>query len=130
MPGAQVLVLDDDEAVRETFVDALERAGYSVVGLAAGVEALSRLEEIGPDLIVLDMAMPEMDGFEFLARLRASSARRDVPVLIVSALGEHLRDSIDAPGAASLRIAGILPKTTSLDTLLDHVAAVIARPRP
>lgn len=129
VPKAQVLVLDDDEAARELVSEVLGRAGYTVVALAVGAEALARLPEIDPGVIVLDMMMPHMDGFEFLARLRASSARPDVPVLVRSDLGEFLAETVDASASRTLGLAGILPKDSPLSVLVAHVRRVIGPPR-
>jgi signal transduction histidine kinase/CheY-like chemotaxis protein len=80
-----VLVVEDDDATREVVRRALEGDGW-VVGVARnGREALESLQRSIPDLIVLDLVMPEMDGFEFVSRLRRSEAGRHVPVVVVTA---------------------------------------------
>ncbi len=124
MPGPRVLVLEDEDLVRLAWTEALDAAGYTVVGLADGAEALARLPELTPDLILLDMMMPGMDGFEFLARLRANPVGAQIPVLIVSALGESLARTIDRRGAETLRIAGVLTKSIPVAELLDHVRRI------
>src|SRR5574337_479014 len=76
MAHSQILVLEDKEFVRDVWVDGLEEAGYSVVGMASGTEALARLPKLNPQLILLDIKMPDMDGIQFLARLRTPARRR------------------------------------------------------
>lgn len=125
MAGRRILVVEDDELVRDVWVDALQEAGYTVTGFELGADALGRLPELTPDLILLDMMMPQMDGFEFLARLRRNPEGAHVPVLIVSALGDDLRCSIDPAGAKTLGVAGVLTKPVSLATLLGEVERVI-----
>ncbi len=125
MPARRVLVLEDEQDVRDVWVEALEIAGYSVVGIAAGVEALQRLPDLQPELILLDMMMPEMDGFEFLARIRANPVSAHIPVLIVSALGNALLHAIDRRGAETLGVAGILPKPVQVGTLIERVGQII-----
>jgi len=80
--SAEVLVVEDEDDVRRLVRVLLERAGHSVVEAASGLEALSMLEADAPDLVVLDVAMPELDGWQTLERIRDLS---DVPVLILTA---------------------------------------------
>ncbi len=125
MARKRVVVLDDDELVRDLWGDALKKAGYDAVGIAVGSEALERLADLRPDLILLDMMMPEMDGFEFLARLRANPVGAAIPVLIISVLGDALVEGIDRRGAATLGVAGILPKPVEVSTVVEQVKRII-----
>ncbi|SRR5581483_6795712 len=128
MPAPRIAVLEDEEDVRAVWVEALEEAGYRVEGFAGGPELLARLPDLAPDLILLDMIMPEMDGYEFLARLRANPASSHIPLVIVSALGESLARSIDQRGAAALGVAAILAKPLTLPALIEHVERVVGPP--
>ncbi len=128
MSSPRIVIVEDEEWVRALWVEALEEAGYAVEGFAAGADVLARLEELAPDLILLDMMMPGMDGFEFLARLRANPASVRIPLLIISALGEVLEMAIDERGARALGVAGILAKPLGVPTLLEHVQRVIGLP--
>lgn len=125
MTNVQVLVVDDEERLRAVVVDALESAGYTAVGVSSAAEALDRFVEIGPALVLLDMMMPGIDGFEFLSRLRAEPLCSDVPVLISSGLGGTLSRAIDPQSATTLGIVGVLPKPVSLDTLLGQIERVL-----
>lgn len=127
MPGKRILVVEDEDLIREVWVDALCESGYTVEGFQFGGEALGRLPELIPHLILLDMMMPKMDGFEFLARLRRNPGWAHVPVLIVSALGDDLRGSIDAGVAKTLGVVGVLTKPVNLETLLAEITRVIGR---
>jgi DNA-binding response OmpR family regulator len=80
-----VLVADDDEDILVLVRTVLERAGYEVVAARNGVEATAAAQQRRPDLAVLDVAMPELDGLEVLRRLRADASTSDVPVLLLSA---------------------------------------------
>ena len=82
-----VLVVDDDSDVRELVAELLARAGYSVSQARNGREALKLLFDERPDLVLLDISMPELDGWATLERIRELS---DVPVLMLSALGAEL----------------------------------------
>lgn len=122
-----VFIVEDEAPIRGVLAEALEQNGYRAVGFGDGASALKRLQDTLPDLILLDMRMPEMDGFEFLKRLRANSASAGVPVIIVSGLGEDLLKAIDARAAEKLGVAGIFAKPFDLPTLLRYVQGTIAR---
>jgi CheY-like chemotaxis protein len=81
----QILLVEDDELTRETTRDLVVRHGFAVVEAANGREALDRLAQGLPDLILLDLLMPEMDGFEFLDEVRRSPAWRTIPVIVLTA---------------------------------------------
>ena len=80
-----VLVADDDEDILVLVRTVLERAGYEVSAVRDGAEAIAAARQRRPDLAVLDVAMPELDGLEVLRRLRADANTSDVPVLLLSA---------------------------------------------
>jgi DNA-binding response OmpR family regulator len=88
MQGASVLVVDDDADVRALVCELLARAGYEVSEAPNGREALRLLYDERPDLIVLDVSMPELDGWATLERVREVSS---VPVVMLSALGAELQ---------------------------------------
>ena len=120
--GRRVLVVDDDQFVRNDIQRSLERDGWQVTQAENGQIALARLAESQPDIIVLDLMMPEMDGFEFLAALRGRPEWHDIPVLVVTA-----RDLTDEDRA---RLTGgvkrVIPKgTSSQDELLREVARLL-----
>jgi signal transduction histidine kinase/DNA-binding response OmpR family regulator len=82
----RLLLVEDDPDARLRIREAMGRAGWSVAEATHGREALERLAEAVPDAIVLDLLMPEMDGFQFLAELRKRAEWRHIPVLVVTAL--------------------------------------------
>ena len=84
--SGRLLVVDDDEGSRALVRQAVEREGWSVAEAANGVQALDAMAAARPDAIVLDLMMPEMDGFEFLQKLRERQEWRDIPVVVVSAM--------------------------------------------
>jgi CheY-like chemotaxis protein/nitrogen-specific signal transduction histidine kinase len=79
------LVVDDETEARDVLRRGLERAGWQVAEAANGREALERMTERAPELILLDLMMPEMDGFEFVSRLRDEESWRAIPVLLITA---------------------------------------------
>jgi two-component system OmpR family response regulator len=85
--ASHILVVDDDAHLREVVRFALEQAGFRVSEAKDGAEALRVFPEIAPDLVVLDILMPELDGIEVCRRLRASSR---VPIIFLSSRDEEL----------------------------------------
>jgi DNA-binding response OmpR family regulator len=81
-----VLIVDDDAIERDCLAEYLGLAGFDVATADDGVQALARVDAALPDLVLLDVQMPEMDGFEVLQRLRADPRTRDLPVLLLSSV--------------------------------------------
>ncbi len=84
----RILVVDDDTTLRMALTRYLEKRGYLVQDVGSGIEALKIFEEDPPDLVVSDVMMPEMDGFEFCRRLRATRSGQLVPFIFLSSKGE------------------------------------------
>lgn len=126
---AQIFVLEDEFPVRTVILDALTEAGYVATGFADGAAALDALALQQPDMIMLDMRMPRMDGFEFLNKLRANPACAAIPVIIVSGVGDDLLRAIDARSAESLGVVGIFAKPFDVPTLVRYVRGILARGR-
>ncbi len=81
----KILAVDDERHIVRLVQVNLERAGYQVLTAFDGKEALKKVESDKPDLIVLDVMMPHMDGFEVLKRLRATDSTKDIPVVMLTA---------------------------------------------
>jgi CheY-like chemotaxis protein len=86
----KILVVEDDESQRLLYRDELTEAGYEVLLAANGKEALKRLVEAKPDLIILDIIMPEMDGMEVLGRIIREY--RDIPIILNTAYSSYRDD--------------------------------------
>lgn len=87
MSGLRILVVDDDDDIRELLVQLFARAGYDVSQAANGRAGLRALYQATPDLVVLDVGMPGLDGWQTLERIRDLS---DVPVIMLTARGAEL----------------------------------------
>ncbi len=87
-PRAVVLVVDDNEENRDMLARRLRRQGYEVLAAAGGRAALEAMARAAVDLVLLDVMMPDLDGYGVLQQLKADPARRDVPVLMISALDD------------------------------------------
>jgi signal transduction histidine kinase len=90
-PSSTILIVDDEAVGRETLEALLTARGYNLVFASNGPEALEKAAELAPDLILLDVMMPGMDGFEVCQRLRADPRLAEVPVIMITALDD--RDS-------------------------------------
>ena len=87
MDMGTILVIDDEPQIRQLFRVALSRQGYTVATASNGSDGLLALENAMPDLILLDLAMPEMDGIQFLRVLRAAPEWANLPVIVLTAFG-------------------------------------------
>ncbi len=85
MSSGLVLILEDMDVLREMLARTLEREGWRVIEAENGLVGLEKLAEATPDLILLDLMMPEMDGFQFVVELRKNPAWRTIPIVVVTA---------------------------------------------
>ncbi|MBV8532123.1 MAG: response regulator [Candidatus Eremiobacteraeota bacterium] len=92
--GRRILVVDDDRNLRKIITANLELAGYDVTTAANGAEALQLLDEVNPDLVILDVMMPVMDGYETTRRIRHHGTNSNVPIILLTAKGE-VEDKIE-----------------------------------
>lgn len=125
--AGRVLVVDDNEMNRDMLARRLQRQGHAVELAVNGREALARLEAGGDDfdLVLLDIMMPEMNGYELLERLRGSDRFRHLPVILISALDDH--DSMIK--GIELGADDHLPKPFNPHILRARVAASLAKKR-
>jgi CheY-like chemotaxis protein len=124
---AAVLVVDDDDATRTVLRRALEQQGWQVTEAENGSVALDRVAEQRPELVLLDLMMPEMDGFEFLAAFRERESCRGVPVVVIT--GKDLTE------AERQRLNGgvqwiVEKRGLDRDRLLAHLRGLVAGRAP
>jgi CheY-like chemotaxis protein len=113
-----VLIVEDDPMMRAVLVRSVEQEGLRGIEAANGRAALERINETAPALILLDLMMPEMDGFEFLDALAARADWRQVPVILITARDLSDEDHLRLTG----QVARIVQKgTTDFATLLDTI---------
>jgi PAS domain S-box-containing protein len=123
-PRAQVLVVDDDARSRDMLRRTLQREGWTVAEAVDGREALSQLQRSRPALVLLDLMMPEMDGFEVLERMRREEAWRDIPVIVVTAK-DLTREEVDRLNGHVIKV--LQKGTYRRRDLLEDVRAMLAR---
>lgn len=119
--GCDILLVEDDRDVRDSMVEALEEAGYTVLGAEDGLEALRLLQRHLPRVILLDLMMPNMDGFQFRVEQKKRAEWARIPVVVITAEGR-----VDER-APSIDTAELLPKPIKLERLLE-VARTHCRP--
>jgi signal transduction histidine kinase/DNA-binding response OmpR family regulator len=126
-----VLVVDDDAEVRQLFRRMIEPDGYTVVEAENGRVALERLREASPSVILLDLMMPEMDGFEFVAEFRRHEAWRAIPIIVITArdLSHDDRERLNGYVQKILQ-KGTHGREQLLAEVRELVATSVARRRP
>jgi len=87
--GRLVVVADDEEDILDLVTTIIERSGHEVLPVRDGAAALAAIRERRPDLVILDIAMPEVDGLEVLRRLRSDARTSELPVLLLSARAQE-----------------------------------------
>jgi CheY-like chemotaxis protein len=87
--GACVLLVEDEEQLRRVMKDLLQREGYQVAEARDGIQALDEVDRFAPDVIILDLNLPGLDGYGVLAQLRSRPATREIPVMVLTAKGDE-----------------------------------------
>jgi len=124
MREAKILVVEDDDDIRDSLKELLEEEGYQVDTAANGEQALNRLRGGAPQLILLDLMMPVMDGWEFQKQLRESPSFSRVPIIVISA-SKFSREPLNAAAFIPKPLdAGVLLET--IESFLDDVRTELA----
>ncbi len=123
MPAAllqqQVLVVEDDPGLRELYRSVLRAAGYAVVAVEDGVDALRRVEHDPPDAVVLDLGLPRLNGRDVQRELKSSPDTRDIPIVVVSGTDTSDLDPAD--------FACVMHKPINADALIRAVQNCVRR---
>jgi two-component system response regulator MprA len=120
--GGRILVVDDDESLRQTLTRVLEYEGYFVEHACDGEDALARINANQPDLILLDVLMPKMNGRQLLEKLRRDGGTARIPILVMTAI-----NGIEANRTMALDAIDIVEKPFDLDELLNKIALALYR---
>jgi len=126
----KILVVDDDPDIRDVVTVILESRGYEIVTACDGIECLAALRAEKPDLMVIDLLMPKMDGFAVLKELQDGrwSKFRQTPILILSSVREEAsRRRYELETALEFNVDDYVEKPINPDVLLERVERLIAK---
>lgn len=115
--GARILIVEDNPMNMELFREVLEICGYVVEGVSSGEKALDAVTKMGPDLILLDMGLPVMDGLTILRMLQADPQMASIPVVVASAHAQNIDEEV----ALAAGCFAYLRKPVRMDTLVSTV---------
>ncbi len=118
---AHVLIVDDDKNILRLLEFSLKRIGYTVTTVEDGVQGLAQVQTRPPDLIVADVMMPKMTGYEFCKRVRSKLGLTDTPIIMFSARFQP----VDKQTALDAGATDYLPKTTSPDVLIKRITELL-----
>jgi two-component system cell cycle response regulator DivK len=118
VPGGQILVVEDNERNMKLVRELLEATGYRAIEAATGSQALDLAREHRPDLVLMDIRLPDIDGVEALSRLRADDRTASIPVLAVTAQAMHG----DRERCLAAGFDGYLSKPIDVGQLLEAVS--------
>ena len=120
----KILLAEDDKFLSTAMGDKLAREGFTVLKAMNGVETLTRARAEHPDLILLDIIMPQKTGFEVLSELRLDPATRDIPVIVLSNLGQET----DIKKARDLGVKDYLVKSdVEMKTVVERIKEELAK---
>ncbi|MBN1220923.1 MAG: response regulator [Anaerolineae bacterium] len=119
---ANILVIDDDKSILRLLEFTIRRAGHNMIPCTDSVQGLAQAEAQKPDLIVADVMMPNMTGYEFCRQARSKSSLEDTPIIIFSARFQP----VDKQTALEAGATDYLPKTTSPDQLIRRINELVA----
>jgi two-component system alkaline phosphatase synthesis response regulator PhoP len=128
--SAKILVVDDDPDILDAVTLILESQGYQVVTAQNGLEGLAQIKAEEPDLMILDLLMPKMDGFALFKELQDPewSKYKDMPILILSSVREEAsRRRYELETGVELGMADYIEKPFSPDVLLKRVGEIISK---
>lgn len=121
----KILIVDDEEEIREIVKKKLEQKQFEALTASGGEEALSICKARKPDLVLLDIAMPGLDGYQTCEKLKQDKDTRDIPVLFLTA--KDLEPGSIVERYRGLGAVGYLPKPSTFDELLGKINEIIGK---
>jgi len=122
MEGKVILLVDDDLTLREMYGERLKAEGFEIIQAVNGEEALARAKESKPNVILLDIMMPKINGFDVLKQLKEDSELKDIPVIILTAL---IQDVDRAQGKKLGAIDYIVKSETMPGEVIEKIKKVL-----
>ena len=120
----RVVCVEDEPEMIDLIKLILTRKGYEVHGANGGVEGLRMIREVKPDLVLLDLMMPEMDGWQVYQQIKADDKTKDIPVVVVTAKAQNIDKVL---GLHIAKVDDYISKPFSLQELVDRVEDVLKR---
>ncbi|MFZ0544408.1 MAG: response regulator [Candidatus Promineifilaceae bacterium] len=118
-----VVCIEDELEMIELVKLILGRHNFQVIGAVGGQQGLDKIEEVKPDLVLLDLMMPEMDGWEVYQKMKASETMRDIPVIVVTAKAQSIDRVL---GLHIARVDDYITKPFGPQELLESVERVLS----
>ena len=126
MERKKILVVDDEPKMVAMLKMALESASYEVVAASNGIEGLEKVEKEKPDAVIMDLMMPEMDGFTACKKIKGNPEYADIPVLVLTGISEHLSHSRYARSMGlELEAEDYIDKPFDPNFLLERLARLL-----
>lgn len=119
-----ILCVEDEPEMIDLIRLILSRKGYKVQGATGGVEGIRLIKELHPDLVLLDLMMPDMDGWEVYQQMKAEASLRDIPVIVVTAKAQNIDKVL---GLHIAKVDDYIAKPFSPQELMDSVDKVLGQ---
>lgn len=124
---SKVLIIEDDPPYRKIYTKKFEVSGYTVESAQNGVEGLEKMRAFQPDIVFVDLMMPQMDGFRFLDEAKADPALQNVPIVVLT----NLSTSDDAQKVLQKGAEAIMVKSdTEPNAIVEKANGVLGKPKP
>ena len=124
MAGGKILVVDDDQDFSQLLEFDLKKKGYDVARAFNGEEGLEKVKTVKPQLIILDIKMPKMDGYTFVRRLKKDDETKDLPMIVLTSY-EPMKDMFQLEGVSEYFV-----KSANMESLLKAVEKHLGAPKP
>jgi two-component system OmpR family response regulator len=125
MTASPMFIIEDDDHFRETFIDVMSLKGVEVTGARTGDEAIKALKQTKPSIIIMDVQLPDVHGFDLCRKVKRIDSQKDTPVIFVSASTQYAdpRDRVEGLMAGAKQF---LPKPISVEKLWGEIEMVLA----
>ena len=129
MSGSQMFIVEDDDHFRETFIDVMSLKGVEVTGARTGDEAIKALKMSHPAVIIMDVQLPDVHGFDLCRKVKRLDSQKDTPVIFVSASTQYAdpRDRVEGILAGADQF---LPKPITVEKLWAEIELVLSGRKP
>jgi DNA-binding response OmpR family regulator len=124
VPERKIVYFEDDGDMVDLVRIILNREGYQVFGIAEGLEGLKLVQETDPDLILLDLMLPDMDGWEIYRQLKQNDSTQDIPVIVVTAKAQSIDKVL---GLEIAKVDEYISKPFRPQELVDRVNQIVSK---